>query len=344
MSQDDPLPAERGLISVVVAAYDAEATIVGCVESILAQSYRPLELIVVDDGSTDATVELLERHPARKRFEILQLENGGPSRARNRGVASTRGEWVAFFDSDCMLEEDCLELLARGLEDATVASIGGRQLSPDDESRFGLDVAGSFEAIGFLTGYLQSGRGGEIVETAHNPSCIVLYRRSAFVAVGGFDEGLWPGEDVDLDHRLQRAGWRHLFHPRAAIRHYRPSDLGGLRRMMRSYGRAQLLLLKRYGPFRTLHFLALGGVAVAVAWVGILFWRPVLAGGIALGAFSSAVSGLEALRWRAHQPPRFHALVLETAFAWLVGFMLECLRPRFGREPRLAGDSLDEGT
>ncbi|NJL29317.1 MAG: glycosyltransferase, partial [Thermoanaerobaculia bacterium] len=250
-------PAPRPLVSVVIAAYNAETTLARCIDSILDQTYAPLELIVVDDGSTDGTAEVLARHPHSGSFEVVRLANGGPSRARNQGVEHASGQILAFFDSDCHLDARCIEELVLGLDAAEVASVGGSQSPPADQGELGNAVQRYFEAVGFMTGYVQGEGTGAIVTTAHNPSCNVLYRREVFEQLGGFDEGLWPGEDVDLDYRATRAGWRHRFNPRAVIYHYRPASPASLRRMFFSYGRAQMLLVRRYGPFRKLHAAAL---------------------------------------------------------------------------------------
>lgn len=314
-----PRSAERPLVSVVVAAYNSERTIARCVDTILAQSYSPLELIVVDDGSRDSTRTLLENHPERARFELLPVPNGGPSLARNLGVAASRGEFLVFFDSDCYPELDCVDQLVSGLDGEDVASVGGVQLSPDDETEFGRQVNNYFRAIGFMTGYMQSERDGAIVETAHNPSCNLLYRRDVLVRLGGFDEGLWPGEDVDLDYRAVRAGYRHRFSPKAAIRHYRPVDMRSLRRMFHSYGRAQMLLLKRYGPFRRLHWAMLTAPLLIVTWAFSAIYSYLLAASVALVASLTLVLISERLRRRARLDPGFHRLLLVNVFCWFLG-------------------------
>lgn len=331
----EAVPEPRPLVSVVIAAYDAEATIAPCIDSILDQTYAPVELIVVDDGSTDATAEVLARHPRSGCFEILTLENGGPSRARNQGVERAHGELLAFFDSDCHLDPRCIEELALGLDRAEVASVGGSQRPPADQGSFGNEVQRYFEAVGFMTGYVQDGSEGAIVTTAHNPSCNVLYRRDVFDRLGGFDEELWPGEDVDLDHRATRAGFCHRFNPRAVIYHYRPASPASLRRMFFSYGRAQMLLVRRYGPFRKLHAAALLALLALPATVLALIWWPVEMTLALMILGAAAFFGLERLRRHARQGGRFYAFFLSNVGCWLGGFMAELVWPRFRRQAAL---------
>ena len=93
---------ERSLISVVVPAWRAEKTLAATLDSILAQTWRELEVLVVDDASPDGTLALAQSYAAKDpRVRVIaQPENGGVSKARNRGVREARGEWIAFLDSD----------------------------------------------------------------------------------------------------------------------------------------------------------------------------------------------------------------------------------------------------
>ena len=93
---------EGSLISVVVPAWRAEKTLAVALDSVLAQTWREIEVLVVDDASPDGTLALAESYAARDaRVRVIaQEKNGGVSKARNRGVREARGEWIAFLDSD----------------------------------------------------------------------------------------------------------------------------------------------------------------------------------------------------------------------------------------------------
>ena len=109
-------------------------------------------------------------------------------------------------------------------------------------------------------------------EVDHNASCNVAYIRHAFREAGGFAEGLWPGEDVDLDYRLRKMGYRCHYVPDAWVEHHRPGTHAWFASMMRRYGRAQRELVKRHGRFRPLHYLpaAMAGLAAVQS---LLLWR-----------------------------------------------------------------------
>ena len=101
------------MVSIIVPAYNAELTIVECVNSLLAQTYPFFEIIVIDDYSKDKTIEVLESNFANNekiRF-FSNSKNEGPGQSRNNGIAKARGEWIAFCDADDTYEENYLEVI-----------------------------------------------------------------------------------------------------------------------------------------------------------------------------------------------------------------------------------------
>lgn len=99
------------MISVVIPLYNKEASIAQSLKSVLSQEYDDFEVVIVDDGSTDGSVGVVEaiNDP---RIRLIKQENGGPSKARNTGVKNAKGEWILFLDADDELEPDALEYFA----------------------------------------------------------------------------------------------------------------------------------------------------------------------------------------------------------------------------------------
>ena len=257
------------MLSVVIPLYNCEETIKKCLESLFHQDYPCYEVIVVDDGSTDETARI---YSTFKEVRIICLDNGGPSRARNMGVSKARGEIVVFTDGDCIAERNWLSEIENSFIAPDVAGVGGDQQSPEDETGFGKRVQVLFKMLGFVTSYIQVDK--ITVETEHNPSCNAAYRRRVFEELGGFDETLWPGEDVDLDVRIKKGGYRLLFNPKAVVRHYRSKTYGEFARMMRRYGASAWQLFKRYGFFRTLQYEPVIVLSMLVLLLLSVIWNP----------------------------------------------------------------------
>lgn len=112
-------------LSVIIPAYNAEAYLPQCLDSILAQEHQDCEVIVVDDGSTDGTAALLERYPDVK---TIHQANRGMSTARNRGLDEARGEYILFVDSDDLLTDGALEALVAELSGEDIIAFNAKKL------------------------------------------------------------------------------------------------------------------------------------------------------------------------------------------------------------------------
>jgi len=185
------------LVSVIIPTYNRAAWVRQAAASVLAQTWRHFELLVVDDGGTDATLETLA--PFRRRLQFIRRRRRrGVAAARNLGAAAARGEWLAFLDSDDLWLPDKLarqlaflaarpELLICQTDEVWVRG-GVRVNKPPTHEK----VEGRI--------FLQS-----LKRCAVSPSAVILHRR-LFEEAGGFDEGLPAAEDYDLWLRLS---WRH---------------------------------------------------------------------------------------------------------------------------------------
>lgn len=112
-------------LSIIIPAYNAEAYLPQCLDSILAQEHQGCEVIVVDDGSTDSTAALLERYPDVK---VVHQENHGMSTARNRGLDEARGKYILFVDSDDLLTDGSLETLVAELTGEDIIAFNAKKL------------------------------------------------------------------------------------------------------------------------------------------------------------------------------------------------------------------------
>ncbi len=177
------------LVSVVIPTYNHGHFVTEAVESALAQTYHPIEVIVVDDGSSDDTREILRCYGDRIRY-VFQ-ENKGLSAARNTGIRVARGEWIALLDSDDIWAAEKLETQLRCLDKHPSAGLVGA-LNKSDAS-FGPPPVPlgcvTVRVLDFLT------------STPFGPSS-ALIRRDVLEEVGGFDETLRSVEDRDMWLRI----------------------------------------------------------------------------------------------------------------------------------------------
>ncbi|MFW5634392.1 MAG: glycosyltransferase family 2 protein [Erythrobacter sp.] len=188
-------PAAGALVSVVIPAYNRAATLGRAVASVLAQDHRALEVIVVDDGSTDATPEVIAGL-ADPRLRSVRQPNRGVSAARNRGIAEARGDFIAFLDSD---DEWLPGKLARQL---AVFAASGREVGL---VYGGLEILGADGVRSILPRHVGPVFEPLLVENVlFGFSSNALMRSEVFETVGGFDESLPAIEDYDLALRIAR--------------------------------------------------------------------------------------------------------------------------------------------
>lgn len=191
-------------ISVILPVYNGERYLHDALESIRRQGDPSLEVIVVDDGSTDGTARIVREFPME--IAYLRQSNQGPQHARNRGLESARGELITFLDADDRWADGKLARQRRLIRDADVV-IGMSRLMHDD-------------ARPFL--FLNLGAG--------------MFRRSALERVGPFDGDLFCADDLDLFFRAREAGLETRVHAEVVLYHRRhENNLSNQRTRDRAY-------------------------------------------------------------------------------------------------------------
>jgi glycosyltransferase involved in cell wall biosynthesis len=182
------------LISVIIPVYNGEKTIQETIESVLNQTFTDLELIVINDGSQDATLEIIERIQD-PRLKVFSYTNAGQAASRNQGLSHACGEYISFIDADDLWTPDKLEAQLKALQANPQAAIAYSWTTCIDElgqfSRRGSHISTTGDVYGKLLLI-------DFVESGSNP----LIRRQALMEVGGFDASLPAAEDWDLWLRL----------------------------------------------------------------------------------------------------------------------------------------------
>lgn len=200
-------------VSIVIPVYNRASLIGSVIEALLDQAYRPFEIIIVDDGSTDNT----ERIVSSYQVKYIYQENRGPAAARNRGFRESGGDIIAFIDSDCIARKDWLENLIKGFDSPEVGAVAGSYDIANPESLLSRLIHEEIK-------WRHSGFKGYIRAFG---SYNVAIRREVFEKVGGFDETYRTasGEDNDLSYRILKAGYKIRFMPDALVAHYHTEKL-----------------------------------------------------------------------------------------------------------------------
>ena len=223
-------------VSVVVCAHNAASTLDECLEHLCKLDYPDLEIVMVDDGSTDTTSDIARRH---QRARVISIPHSGLSVARNEGLRATSGEIVAFLDSDAFPSAEWPYFLALGFDREQVVGVGGPNECPTTDSARARQIAA---APGGPIHVLLSDDRAE-----HVPGCNMAFTRQALQELGGFDPMYTvAGDDVDLCWRILDRDWEIAFHPAALVWHHPRSAIKEYLRQQRGYGASEALVQARH--------------------------------------------------------------------------------------------------
>ena len=192
---------EQDKISVVVPAYNTAPWLERSLDSLLAQTYKNLEIVVVNDGSTDDTAAVLDRYAAQHpQIKPIHKENGGVTSARLRGVAEATGDWVGFIDGDDVAESDMYSHLLRNAKayDADISHCGYQVIFLDGRINY-VHNSGQLRIQDHLTGVRDLLDGRQIESSL----CTKLYRRELFAGLAEFmDLTIKNNEDYLMNYYL----------------------------------------------------------------------------------------------------------------------------------------------
>jgi GT2 family glycosyltransferase len=219
-------------VSVVVCAYDAADTLADCLTSVDALTYPDVEVIVVDDGSRDATGDIARGYSG---VRVIEVPNGGLSAARNAGLATATGEIIAYTDADVRVDPDWLTYLVQPLLTSDVAGVGGPNVVPADDPWVSQCVA---RAPGGPIHVMLDDRIAE-----HVPGCNMAFRRDALLVADGFNPVyVRAGDDVDICWRLQAKKLDIGFAPSALVWHHHRASVRAYWRQQVGYGEGEAWL------------------------------------------------------------------------------------------------------
>ena len=194
-------PDANPLVSVVMPIYQAERHLAEAIESVLAQGFDDFELLAMDDGSTDGSLEILGALADRDdRIRVLEREHEGLVPVLNAGIAAARGKFIARMDADDVSHPERLERQLAWLQDHPECVAVGTGVDEVDPERRPIRTLTTFTAHEEIDARLLAGDGGALIHGS------ALYRTEALRTIGGYRQALEGGEDVDLHLRLAERG------------------------------------------------------------------------------------------------------------------------------------------
>ncbi|MCX5694127.1 MAG: glycosyltransferase [Candidatus Omnitrophica bacterium] len=224
-------------VSFIIPVYNNANTLSNTVESILKQkTNQALEIIIIDDGSTDNPAERLAKlFSENKNIKLFRQKNKGEAAALNAALAHCEGEFVALIESDVELEEGWLTKVTREFDCPSIMGVGGHLVTAQDDSW-----------IARIAGYeIELKFKNKPHCTKHITSANAIYRKEAFNKIGRFNENLLNAAlDADFNSRIINCGYKLIYVENAlAIHHFKSTLLGFLKRQY-AYARYRVFLPK----------------------------------------------------------------------------------------------------
>ena len=245
------------MISVVVVNWNRATLLRNCLHSLQKQLDIELEIIVVDNGSTDGSLEMLNSEFAEIRI-IRNPTNLGFCTANNQGIAAASADYIGLLNNDAEADPGWAAALLRACQSSlSVGMVASKILVHENPSiidKVGHLIYPDGQNRGRGTGALDKGQFERVEPVLWPDGCAALYRKSMLREIGGFDEDLFAyGDDAELGLRARLAGWTCLYTPHAVVRHHRGSTLG-LQSMRRLHliERNRVLLAAKLFPIRLL--------------------------------------------------------------------------------------------
>jgi glycosyltransferase involved in cell wall biosynthesis len=210
-------------ISVYIPCYNGDKFIGQCIEHLLKQTYPIDEILVVNDGSTDRTVEIASQYPVQI---INHNVNKGLAAARNTGILNARNEFVASIDADCLASETWIQELVNCMTDTKIAGVGGKLIEKHQEL-----ATDRWRAVHMRQHWWD--------EKQYNPMFLFghsnMFHKNVIEQVGMYNPKYRTNyEDVDISNRIRKYGYDMMYTPNAVVYHLRRDSVNSL---LRAYWR-----------------------------------------------------------------------------------------------------------
>lgn len=237
-------------ISIIIAIYNRKDELFELLNSLLAQTDKDFEIIVVDDGSKIDLRHTIELFSETLNIQFFRKPNSGPGLSRNYGAKRAKSDWLVFVDSDVIVEKDYIENIKKNLSENPCDAFGGADKAHKGFNLIQKAISYSMTSV-FTTGGI---RGNAKSVTKFQPRSFNMgVKKSAFLEVGGFSD-LRIGEDPDLSMTLWEHNFTTRFFDNIGVYHKRRTDFGKFSKQVYQFGVARPILNQRHPQFTKLTF------------------------------------------------------------------------------------------
>lgn len=296
------METQAHLVSVVILNWNGKKHLLKCLASLKKITYKPVEVIVVDNASSDESVSAVKKNFPRVKIVVNKV-NRGYSGGNNDGISASRGEFVFILNNDTEVEKDFLEPLVEVMKDTTVGCVQPKLVYGDKRTM--LNAVGSyFTSTGFLYHYgyrknTNTSQYNHRMTIYSAKGAAMMLRKSALSQVGLFDEDFFIYfEETDLCHRLWLSGYKVVYEPTSLVYHYEAVDT---HREMKNSKIMYLSYRNRIASFmKNLSFPSLARI-LPLLFLEYLFLTILY---IAKREFRTAIAMAETIIWNSTKLPR----------------------------------------
>lgn len=237
-------------LSLIIAIYNRKDELFELLTSLVSQTDKYFEIIVVDDGSQIALLPIIELFSGSLNIHFFRKSNSGPGLSRNYGARRAKNDWLVFVDSDVIVESDYIQNIKANIVENPCDAFGGADKAHKGFNLMQKAISYSMTSV-FTTGGI---RGSAKSVTKFQPRSFNMgVRKSAFEEVGGFSD-MRVGEDPDLSMTLWENNYTTQFFEGIGVYHKRRTDLGRFSKQVYQFGVARPILNQRHPQFTKLTF------------------------------------------------------------------------------------------
>lgn len=260
--------------SIIIPVYNRPDEVDELLESLSHQTFTNFEVVIVEDGSSIPSKDIVDKYSERMNIRYFVIENSGPGPARNYGVQHSGGEYVIILDSDCILPPSYMKHVDHAFKHYNADAFGGADRAHADFSIMQKAVNYAMTSF-FTTGGI---RGSEKKLDKFYPRSFNMgLKKTVYMALEGFSTMRY-GEDIDFSIRIFKGGYACFYFPNAWVYHKRRTDLRKFFRQVNHSGKARIdLFLKYPESLKPVHYLpSLFTIGLILVLIAGVFYPPLL--------------------------------------------------------------------